>query len=273
MKPVAFDYKRPVSVAEALAMLTDDPDAKIIAGGQTLAPLLNFRLLRPNAVIDITRIAELSRVTLEADGITIGACVTHAAIEDARFSDPTRGFLTEVAHGIAYRAIRTRGTIGGSLAHADPAADWLSVCLALSAEVVIANASGPRRLPLSNFVLGAMTTVLAHNEILTGVRIGKISRGCRTGFAKLCRKTGEFAEAIAAFVDDRDRDRSVVVLGGVALPKPVVIETQEVGQSDRVPTTAIVSQCLSNQGFTQGSYVMNILTAAVERAFKDARRP
>jgi aerobic carbon-monoxide dehydrogenase medium subunit len=273
MKPVAFDYMRPATVSEALAMLTDEPDAKIIAGGQTLAPLLNLRLVRPNALVDVTRIAALSRVTLEADGIIIGACVTHAAIEDARFADPTQGFLTKVAHGIAYRAIRTRGTIGGSLVHADPAADWLSVCLALSAEVVIASASGTRRLPLSSFVLGAMTTILAHNEILTGIRIGKMSPGCRTGFAKLCRKTGEFAEAIAALVADLDRDRSLLVVGGAALGKPLVIDMPDLRRTNHMAADVIVSELLSNQGFAPGSYAMNILTAAVERAFQDAQRP
>jgi carbon-monoxide dehydrogenase medium subunit len=243
----------------------------VIAGGQTLAPLLNLRLVQPNALVDISRIAELSRVTPESDTVLIGACVTHAAIEDARFTDPTQGFLTTVAHGIAYRAIRTRGTIGGSLVHADPAADWLSVCLALSAEVIIAGTSGLRRLPLSAFVRGAMTTVLAHNEILTGVRIATMSPRCRTGFAKLCRKTGEFAQAMAAFVDDPQRGRSVLAIGGTALGKPIVIDSPELRLSERAPK--IASEFLSTHGFEQGSYAMNILNAAVERAVNHAQRP
>jgi aerobic carbon-monoxide dehydrogenase medium subunit len=269
MKPVAFDYQRPATLAEALQMLRDDPNAKVLAGGQTLAPLLNLRLVRPSRLIDITRIPELSLVTLDGDGITIGACVTHAAIEDARFPDPTRGFLSEVAHGIAFRAVRNRGTIGGSLVHADPAADWLSACLALSAEVVVASASGQHRLPLSRFILGAMTNVLTPEEMLTGIRIRKMSQDCRTGFAKLCRKTGEFAEAMAAIVDDLDRSKSTVVIGGATLGKPVVIEDR---LTERSRPAATVTEFLSQQGVQQGSYAMNILTAAVERAFRNARR-
>jgi aerobic carbon-monoxide dehydrogenase medium subunit len=268
MKPVAFDYQRPATLAEALQMLSEDPNAKVLAGGQTLAPLLNLRLVRPSRLIDITRIPELSLAALDGDGTIIGACVTHAAIEDARFADPTGGFLTEVARGIAFRAVRNRGTIGGSLVHADPAADWLAACLALSAEVVVANASGQHRLPLSRFVVGAMTNALTHAEMLTGVRIKKMSQGCRTGFAKLCRKTGEFAEAIAAIVDNPDQSKSTLVIGGAALGKPVVIEN---GLTEGFPMPT-VTEFLSQQGLREGSYAMNILTAAVERACRNARR-
>ena len=140
MKPVAFDYARPASVAEALRMLAGNAEAKVLAGGQTLGPMLNLRLAQPALLVDITRIPELAAVTEDADAVTIGATVTHAAIEDGRVTDPTGGFLRRVARGIAYRAVRTRGTIGGSLAHADPAADWLSCLTALGAEVLIAGA-------------------------------------------------------------------------------------------------------------------------------------
>ena len=120
------------------------PDAKVLAGGQTLGPMLNLRLAQPALLVDITRIPELAAVSEDADAVTIGATVTHAAIEDGRVPDPTGGFLARVARGIAYRAVRTRGTIGGSLAHADPAADWLSCLAALGAEVVIAGAGRQR---------------------------------------------------------------------------------------------------------------------------------
>ena len=127
MKPVAFDYARPARIDEAVALLAANPDAKILAGGQTLGPMLNLRLAQPALLVDITRIAELAAVHEDADAITIGATVTHAAIEDGRVPIRRGGFLSRVARGIAYRAVRSRGTIGGSLAHADPAADWLVV--------------------------------------------------------------------------------------------------------------------------------------------------
>ncbi len=164
MKPVAFDYARPASVAEAVRMLAASPDAKVLAGGQTLGPMLNLRLAQPALLVDITRIPELAAVSEDADAVTIGATVTHAAIEDGRVPDPTGGFLAHVARGIAYRAVRTRGTIGGSLAHADPAADWLSCLTALGAQVVIAGAAGTRRVNLAGFVRGAMETELCRRR-------------------------------------------------------------------------------------------------------------
>ena len=160
MKPVAFDYTRPASVAEAVRILAMEPNAKVLAGGQTLGPMLNLRLVRPTLLIDIARISELAAVGQDADGVTIGATVTHAAIEDGRVPDPTGGFLPRVARGIAYRAVRTRGTIGGSLAHADPAADWLTCLTALGTQVMIAGVAGARSVRLANFVRGAMETEL-----------------------------------------------------------------------------------------------------------------
>ena len=145
MKPVDFGYARPATIAEAVALLASNPDAKIIAGGQTLGPMLNLRLARPSLLVDVARIPELTRVDETADLVTLGAAITHAAIEDGRVPDFTNGYLARVAHGIAYRAVRNRGTVGGSLAHADPAADWLTAFVALDAEVVIAGPRGHAR--------------------------------------------------------------------------------------------------------------------------------
>ena len=127
MKPAAFDYVRPATLPEALALLAEVAEAKVLAGGQTLGPMLNLRLAQPPLLVDITRIAELAEVAEDGDGLWLGAIITHAAIEDGRVKDPTHGFLGKIAAGIGYRAVRTRGTIGGSLAHADPAADWLTL--------------------------------------------------------------------------------------------------------------------------------------------------
>ena len=127
MKAAAFAYVRAQSVAHAVELLAADPDnTRVLAGGQSLGPMLNLRLARPATLMDIKRVASLR--SLEADDrmMRIGACWTHAEIEDGVVEDPTRGLLPSVARGIAYRAVRNRGTIGGSLAHADPAADWVS---------------------------------------------------------------------------------------------------------------------------------------------------
>jgi carbon-monoxide dehydrogenase medium subunit len=232
MKPAAFDYVRPSTVAEALSALRDTPGARVIAGGQTLGPMLNLRLAQPPVLVDITRIPELAAVTEERDTVTIGAAVTHAAIEDGRVPDPTGGFLARVARGIAYRAVRTRGTIGGSLAHADPSADWLACLTALRAEVVIVGPEGRRRAPLPAFVRGAMETELAPGEVLAAVRIPRFSRETRFGFHKICRKTGEFADAIGVVVSHPEHG-STCVTAGATLSRPLIMRMEELQTSWR----------------------------------------
>ncbi len=138
MKPAAFDYEKPRSLDAAVKLLaTSDGAAKVIAGGQSLTPVLNFRLAQPSLLVDVRGLPELAGVKEEADAIVLGATTTHAQIEDGRVPDPTNGLLRRVARGIAYRAVRNRGTLGGSLAHADPAADWLNVMALLDAEVLV----------------------------------------------------------------------------------------------------------------------------------------
>jgi carbon-monoxide dehydrogenase medium subunit len=265
MKPVAFDYARPSSLAEAIGLLAGAADAKVLAGGQTLGPMLNLRLAQPTLLVDITRIAELAAVHEHADAITLGATVTHAAIEDERVADPTGGFLARVAHGIAYRAVRTRGTIGGSLAHADPAADWLACLAALGAEVVARGPHGERRLSVAQLVRGAMETDLGHDEIIAGIRIPRFSKEARFGYHKICRKTGEFAEAIGVAVHEPTRGLFRLVTstpGG----RPIVLEDRS------FPTDATeLKRRLAAAGLTSDAYEMNVHTAALQRAVAEAR--
>ena len=134
MKPAPFDYARPSTLSDAIALLRSEGSVKLLAGGQSLGPMLNLRLVQPDLLVDIAAVPELLRIETEGDGLLIGACVTHADIEDGRVPDPTGGALPAVAGAIAYRAVRNRGTIGGSLAHADPAADWPLALAALGAD-------------------------------------------------------------------------------------------------------------------------------------------
>jgi carbon-monoxide dehydrogenase medium subunit len=264
MKPAPFEYARPETVGEAVRLLATTPDAKVLAGGQTLGPMLNLRLAQPAVLVDIGRIPELAAVTEDRDAITIGATVTHAAIEDGRISDPTRGFLAQVAHGIAYRAVRTRGTIGGSLAHADPAADWLSAFTALGAEVSIAGSRSNRRVPLAAFVRGAMETELASDELLVGVRVPRFSRQARFGFHKICRKTGEFAEAIGVLVDDPERSFRSLVAGATG-GRPLVIGiTSESGPIGL--TIAEARRLLELTGFSGDHYDLQLHAVALKNA-------
>jgi carbon-monoxide dehydrogenase medium subunit len=264
MKPVAFDYARPATVAEALQLLAATPDAKALAGGQTLGPMLNLRLAQPALLVDITRIPELAAIEADADTVSIGATVTHAAIEDGRVSDPTGGFMAHVAHGIAYRAVRTRGTIGGSLAHADPAADWLACLCALDAQVVIAGAGGDRRTPVARFVRGAMDTELADAELVRAVRIPRFACGARFGYHKICRKTGEFADAIGVAVHDPDRGVHRLV-ASTAAGAPLVLD------SATAPDAALLPGRLRAAGYAGDDYDLDLAVAALRRALAAAR--
>jgi aerobic carbon-monoxide dehydrogenase medium subunit len=273
MKPVAFDYARPASVADAVRMLAADRQAKVLAGGQTLGPMLNLRLAQPALLVDITRIPELAAVSEDADWVTIGATVTHAAVEDGRVPDPTGGFLARVAHGIAYRAVRNRGTVGGSLAHADPAADWLSCLSALGALVVIAGAAGTRRLGLAGFVRSAMETELADDELLTAVRIPKFSRGARFGFHKICRKTGEFADAIGVAVHDPER-RLTRVASSTSAGAPIVLDADDLHlDRGQLPDTGALQLRLAEAGLAGDAYDLKLHAVAVRRAIAQALAP
>jgi len=265
MKPVDFAYLRPRTLQEALAALATHADAKLMAGGQTLGPMLNLRLAQPATVIDITRIAELGRVTEEPDAVTIGAIVTHAAIEDGRSVDPTGGFLARVAHGIGYRAVRVRGTIGGSLAHADPAADWVSCFSVLGAEVAIAGQSGLRRVPVAQFMRGALDTALAPGEILTGVRIARPSPAARFGYSKFCRKEGEFADAIGAALIDPER-RIFTLAASTPAGAPQVISRDRPFEAGEIPAllaTAAVGD----------AYAQRLREIVLKRALQEASAP
>ncbi|MBS0559002.1 MAG: FAD binding domain-containing protein [Proteobacteria bacterium] len=217
MKPAAFDYVRAGSVAEAAALLAEGaPDARLLAGGQSLGPMLNLRLARPARLIDLKRAAGLRDVMADETTLRIGAGWTHAEIEDGAVEDPARGMLRHVARGIAYRAVRNRGTLGGSLAHADPAADWVAVMAALGAAIVAQRAGGAeRRIAAEGFVRGAFATALAPGEVLAAVEIPRLSPKARWGYHKVCRKTGEFAKAIGVAMLDPARGMSRVLAGAV----------------------------------------------------------
>lgn len=214
MKPAAYSYCRAGSVEAAVALLAGDPEAVILAGGQSLGAMLNLRVARPGRVIDIGGIAALRAAgPAAAGGVRFGALVTHADVEDGRVPDPAGGMMRRVARGIAWRAVRNMGTICGSLAHADPAADWPPALLALGAEVHLAGPDGDRSLPLDAFLEDAFTTARGAAEMVVAVEVPALSAAARWRYAKSCRKTGEFAEALAAAVLDPGSGVARVVLG------------------------------------------------------------
>ena len=212
MKAGAFDYARPKDLAEAVRLLSTE-NSKILAGGQSLGPMLNLRAVQPALLVDLRAIEELKSFNEDRASVTLGACITHAQIEDGRVPDPTHGFMREIAANIAYRAVRNRGTVGGSLAHADPAADWPSALTLLGATVVIAGPGGRRELLVEKFFTGLFDTALRAGEILVAIRVPKRSAAARYGFWKFCRKAGEFPQAIGGALADPERNEARAVIG------------------------------------------------------------
>lgn len=197
MKAPRIQYRAPTTVGDAIDLLHEhQEDGKIIAGGQSLVPMLNMRLARPEVLIDITRISRLREFSVEPGHHRYGAAIIHSMFEDG-VPDGTRGLLGRTAAGIGYRAIRNRGTLGGSLSHADASAEWPVVMAALDSVLVCESIRGPRELSARSFVLGPFTNALEDDELLTEVRVPALAEGVQWGLQKTARKPGEFAESIA----------------------------------------------------------------------------
>jgi CO/xanthine dehydrogenase FAD-binding subunit len=202
MKPAAFEYLQPRNLAEAIAMLGRyGGEAKLLAGGQSLVPLLNFRLLRPAALIDINRIAGLDRSDWRPDtGLRIGALTRHHALETSPIVAREFPVISAAMTHVAHLAIRNRGTIGGSLAHADPAAELAMLALLLDAEIVSESARGSRVLPAKAFLVGALLTALADDEMITEVRFPPLPPGSGWDFREFAQRSGDFAIAAAGVI-------------------------------------------------------------------------
>jgi carbon-monoxide dehydrogenase medium subunit len=227
MKPAPFAYQRPSDVNAALALMAQSEGVtKIIAGGQSLGPMLNLRLVEPDLVIDIAGLSELKRAERDGDDLVIGACITHADIEDMRIPDVTRGAMQRVASTIAYRAVRNRGTIGGSLSHADPSADWLCALSALGATVTLRSLAGVRQLNMGEFVTGALESALQSGEIVEAIRVPVMAPSARFGYVKSCRKTGDFAYAMSAVLIDQEAETARMVIGALQTA-PILLSDPE----------------------------------------------
>jgi CO/xanthine dehydrogenase FAD-binding subunit len=199
MKPPAFDYIAADSIAMAVTALAQaGDDAKIIAGGQSLVPMLNFRMLRPSILVDINRIAGLDAIAETNEAIHVGALTRHYQLETSPLIARHLPVLSSAMTHVAHLAIRNRGTIGGSLAHADPAAELPMIALLLDAELRIASAAGERTIAARDFFLGALTVDLAPGEIITKVVLPKLPPRTGWGFEEVARRHGDFALAAVA---------------------------------------------------------------------------
>jgi carbon-monoxide dehydrogenase medium subunit len=276
MKPVAFSYERPASIDAALELLSETAVfCKILAGGQSLGPMLNLRLAQPDLLIDVTSISELVDVADGRDHLDIGACVTHADIEDGRLPDASNGLLPHVAGTIAYRAVRNRGTIGGSLAHADPAADWISILPLLDAEIIIASRRGVRQIAAADLVVSSFTTVLQADELIRAIRVPKLSAKARWGVYKINQKAGEFAHAIGGVLHDPERGLFRAVIGAIETAPIVVADAALLfaglygpNLADRLDA-AVVLRLLDQKGVSD-PYNRALLPVALKRAARQA---
>jgi CO/xanthine dehydrogenase FAD-binding subunit len=208
MKPAAFEYFAPTDIAEALDLLARYGDeAKILAGGQSLMPLMNMRLARPRVLVDINRLSALSHISLDANGtIAIGALTRQRAVERAGLIQTHYPLLAAVMPAIGHFQIRNRGTIGGSIAHADPAAELPAVCLALGAEFVLCSAAGQRTVDAADFFLTYLTTAIEPVEMLVDIRFPPWKPQWRWGFQEVCLREGDFALVGAVAVLQMDDD-------------------------------------------------------------------
>ena len=232
MKPAAFEFHRPSTVEEATALLCEHGDeAKVIAGGQSLVPLMNFRLARPSVLVDIGGIDELRELTVLDDGrVRVGALVRHLDLERNALGGPMGALLAATARHVGHLPIRTRGTFGGSLVHADPAAEWPILVRTLGGVISAAGRDRRRDLDAGTFFRSVFTTALDDDEVLCSVTLPALDHRHRFGVAEFARRAGDFAVVAAITVVEMSDDERVVSaklgLGGVAAT-PVRVEEAE----------------------------------------------
>ena len=250
-----FEYHRATSVAQAVQLLNANQDAKLLAGGHSLIPLMKLRQATPSALIDIGGIDELKGVTVSNGTIRIGALTTHRAIETSSEVQEGCAMMAEVAGGIGDPHVRNRGTIGGNVSHADPGSDWPTALTALNASFVIQGQGGlagraTRTVPASEFFTGLLTTTLAENEILTAIEVPRLGANQHAEYAKMAHPATSFAVVGAAVVVTVEGGRcnaASVVVGGL-VPAPVrarAVENALVGQELTADSIAAASEKIS----------------------------
>ena len=283
MIPGAFDYRSPSTTGEALDLLSEHADeAKVLAGGQSLIPLMRFRLADPGLLVDLNGVGELAGLE-EADGeLRIGAMTRHAEVEHSELAARRYPLLAEAAELIADPLVRNRGTVGGSLVHADPAGDWGAVMLACGAELVVRSADGERTIPADDFFFGPFTTSLGRDELLTEVRLPRAGERSGGAYEKLERKVGDFATvAVAARLElDADGTCSDAGLGLTAVgPSNLRAEEAEQALVGAPPdeehieeTAALAAEASSPTGDNRGSeaYKRDMVRVLAKRALRRA---
>lgn len=284
MKLPPLEYACPTSLSEAVALLAaHDGDAKPIAGGQSLMPMLAFRLASPRLLVDLRKLPELREIGISSDGVRLGAMVRWRDIEDdARLATAHPLLQAAVAH-VAHYQIRNRGTVGGSIAHADPAAEMPGIAVTCDAEIAVTGQSGSRAIPAAGFFLGALTTALAADEIITEVRLPAWPSNRRWGFKEFARRRGDFAMAAAALFYDQDAGGRAVnahvgIIGVGDRPRRLpeveaVLNGSTLDEATIARAAAVTSASVDAQEDIHASapYRRALAGTMVERALKEAR--
>ncbi len=253
MKPAPFVYHAPKTVDETIAKLAElsSLDGRVLAGGQSLVPMMAFRMARPAHLIDINAVAGLDRLAVEEDNRSISACVRHAAFHRPVVAGPTGSLLSAVVSNIAHYPIRLRGTFCGSLAHADPASEWCLTAVTLGAEIVAASSRGRRVIAADDYFEGMIMTTLAEDELLLEARLPLLPPDTRVGFYEFSRRAGDYAIAMA-LTTFRIRDGVIVEprvgIGG-AEGRPRRIEAAEdalAGEKPNAETFRAAAEAAAN---------------------------
>ena len=263
MKPAPFAYVRPKSLGEAVDLLRQS-GARALAGGQSLVPMLNLRLAPVERLVDLGGLAELRGVRDGGSSLLYGTMTVHAAFEDGEVPDASNGLMRFIAGQFAFRAVRNRGTIGGALALADPAADWLSVAVALEARLHLVGAAGRRIVTAEDFVLGPYLTALGEGELIEAVEVPKRPASERWSHARVAMKIGDYAKSMAIALMDRKAGRARLVLGAadgapILFPE-IAARTLGGAASDELRPAVRHALLAADRGFTPAKLAMHTTT-------------
>jgi carbon-monoxide dehydrogenase medium subunit len=285
MKPAPFVRHVPRTLDEALKTLAEvgPQDGRVLAGGQSLVPIMAFRLAKPAHLVDINEVVGLDRLAVDGNRLVIGARVRHAAFHKPKFGGPLAGLLSEVVRHIAHYPIRMRGTFCGSLAHADPASEWCLVATTLDAEIVAKSLKGERVIATKDFFEGIMATSLREDELLAEVRLPVLPEGTKFGFNEFSRRAGDFAmsAALATYrlVNGKIAEARVGVGGAESSPRRIA-EAEEAlaGQSPDDKAFRAAADAAANaidplvDHQTDAQYRRDLVRAVVRRALEAAAK-
>ena len=282
MKLPPFDYACPTTLPEAIQLLASNDDAKAIAGGQSLVPMLAFRLSQPSLLVDLRKLADLRGIRISDAGVTLGAMVRWRDIEDDERLETAHPLLKAAISHVAHYQIRNRGTVGGSIAHADPAAEMPGIAMTCDAEIAVVGKSGARVIQAADFFQGALTTALTTDEIIVEIRLPAWPASRRWGFQEFARRRGDFAMAAAAVFYDQDergkaRNAHVGVIGVGDRPLRLtavedVLNGESIDEATIAKADAATSAAVDPQDDIHASaaYRRSLVGTMVERALRSA---